>query len=290
MLEQALVKEAQSAMQRAQQLVTSRALTQAEHDTILAQLEAAQARFDAARYLVGEQVSLIGVRRKELALARQMVVDSEVLAPFDGIVGQRRVAPGEFVQAGQAVVSLVRADQLRFTAGVPESRAAQIRVGQHVEIECETQSAPKLVVTISRISPTVTQTSRSILIQADVPNHDLRLQAGLFAEADVVVDPDANALVVPTSAVSQFAGVHKVWTVADGNAQQQTVRTGREDDKRIEILEGLNEGALLVRTASDGHDGPVVAVMEPAEDASPATGAGGISARLDDSTARKTGG
>jgi hypothetical protein len=82
----------------------------------------------------------------------------------------------------------------------------------------------------------------------------------LFAEAELVVDPDAQAVVVPASAVSRFAGVQKVWVVADGVARQQTVRTGRENASRVEIVEGLMAGSVLVRTASDGHDGPVVAV------------------------------
>jgi RND family efflux transporter MFP subunit len=259
MMEQALVNEAQSNVNRARPLVATRAMSEGEYDTLVAQLKAAQARLNAALNTVGEQVSMIGVRRKELALAEQMLADSRVLAPFDGVVGERRVSPGEYVQAGQAVVTLVRADRLRFTAGVPESRAAAVRVGQRVVIETDQPGAPPVVTAISRVSPTVMQSSRSILIEADVPNPELGLQAGLFAEAELVVNPDAQAVVVPASAVSRFAGVQKVWIVVDGVAKQQTVRTGREDAARVEIVEGLSTGSVLVRNAADGHDGPVVA-------------------------------
>jgi hypothetical protein len=151
---------------------------------------------------------------------------------------------------------------LRFTAGVPESRAAAIRVGQRVEIECEEAGPTAIVSALSRVSPTVMQSSRSILIEADVPNPELKLQAGLFAEAELVVDPNSQAVVVPASAVSRFAGVQKVWVAVDGVARQQTVRTGREDGTRIEILEGLVAGAVVVRDASDGHDGPIVAIQQ----------------------------
>jgi RND family efflux transporter MFP subunit len=259
MMEQALVSEAQSNLNRARQLVATRAMSEGEYDTLVAQLKAAQARYNAALNTVGEQVSVIGVRRKELALAQQMVNDSRIIAPFDGVVGERRVSPGEYVSAGQAVVTLVRADRLRFTAGVPESHAADIRVGQRVEIECNEPGASPLVTAVSRVSPTVMQSSRSILIEADVPNAELKLQAGLFAEAELVVDSNAQAVVVPASAVSRFAGVQKVWIVVDGVAKQQTVRTGREEANRVEIVEGLMTGSVLVRTATDGQDGPVVA-------------------------------
>ena len=265
MMERALVNEAVGNVDRARPLVSTRAVSQGEYDALVAQLNAAQARYNAAINTVGEQISLIGVRRKELALAQQMVVDSRIVAPFDGIVGERRVSPGEYLQAGQAVVTLVRTDRLRFTAGVPESRAAAIRVGQRVEIERAAKDSAPLVTEISRVSPTVMQSSRSIVIEADVPNPALDLQAGLFAEAELVVDPDAHAIVVPASAVSRFAGVQKVWVVVDGVAKQQTVLTGRQDERRVEIVNGLSMGTVLVHDAADGQEGPVVAVEASAQ-------------------------
>jgi RND family efflux transporter MFP subunit len=264
MMEQALLHEAQANVDRARPLVATRAITQGEYDTLMALLKAAQARHHSALNLVGEQVSVIGVRRKELALAKQAVVDSRTLAPFDGVIGDRRVSPGEFVQAGQAVVTLVRADKLRFTAGVPESRATSVKVGQRIEIQFGEQGTQPLAATVSRVSPTVMQSSRSILIQADVPNPALSLQAGLFGEADLIVDSESMAVVVPKSAVSRFAGVEKVWLVSDGVAKQHTVRTGREGPNRVEIVDGLEVGSVLVLNAADGHDGPVVAVKDPA--------------------------
>lgn len=260
MMEQALVTETESNVNRARTLVASRAVTEGEYEALVALQNAAQARYEGALNLVAEQIATIGVRRTELALAQQRIVDSQIVAPFDGVVGNRQVSPGEYVQAGQAVVTLVRADRLRFTAGVPESRAAAVRVGQRVHIELDGRTAPPLVASISRISPTVMQSSRSILIQADVPNDALSLQAGLFAEAEVVVNPEAKAVSVPASAVSRFAGVKKVWLVNDGVAKQQTVRTGREENSLVEILDGLSAGNLLVQNAEEGHDGPVVAV------------------------------
>jgi RND family efflux transporter MFP subunit len=261
MLEQALVNEAQSNVERAQSLITTRAITQGEYETLVALLKAAQARYKTALNSVGEQVSLITVRRKELALAQQALKDSQIVAPFAGVVGDRRVSPGEYVQAGQAVVTLVRADRLRFTAGVPESRAAAVHGGQRIEVYVGGSDGPPLVATISRISPTVLQSNRSVLMQADVVNPELKLQAGLFGEADVVVDANARAIVVPVSAVSRFAGVEKVWIVSDGIAKQQTVRTGRRDQDRVEIVDGIAAGAVLVRDATEGRDGPILATQ-----------------------------
>jgi multidrug efflux pump subunit AcrA (membrane-fusion protein) len=151
----------------------------------------------------------------------------------------------------------VRIDRLRFTAGVPESHAGAIEVGQPIAIRVAGRDAP-VPATISRVSPTVVQTSRSVRIEADVVNPNLALQAGLFGEAEIIVDPTAMALAAPAAAVSQFAGVQKVWLVADGQCRQQTVRIGRRDAERVEILDGLPDGALVVSRAGEGHEGPVI--------------------------------
>lgn len=257
MLEQALVDEAKAAVTRAERLMPTRAMTESEYDTFVAQLKTAQARYQSAINGVREQISLIGVRRADLALARQQVDDARIVAPFDALVDARHVSPGAYLQVGQAVVALVRIDRLRFTAGAPERHAGAIEVGQPIAIRVAGREAP-VPATISRVSPTVVQTSRSVRIEADVANPKLDLQAGLFGEAEIIVDPAAMALAAPAAAVSQFAGVQKVWLVADGQCRQQTVRIGRREAERVEILDGLADGAIVVSPAGEGREGPVV--------------------------------
>jgi membrane fusion protein (multidrug efflux system) len=260
-LEQALVDETEAAVNRAKALVPTRAITGSEYDTLIAQMRAAKARYNSALNAVNTQVAMIGVRRTELSLARQQVADSRTVAPFDGVVEARRVSPGEYVSVGQPLISLVRAERLRFTAGVPESKAGEIKPGQRVEIRIAGTEEP-LVTVVTRVSPIVTQTSRSVRIEADVPNPEHSLQAGLFAEADVIVEPEAQAIALPAAAVTRFAGVEKVWLVADGKAAQQSIRTGREEQGRVEIVDGLAEGSQVIANADDGRSGPVTVVRE----------------------------
>lgn len=255
-LEQALVDEAEAAVSRAKALLPTRAITGSEYDTLVAQMRAAKARYNSALNAVSTQVAMIGVRRTELSLAKQQVADSETVAPFDGVVEARRISPGEYVSLGQPLISLVRTDRLRFTAGVPESKAGEIKPGQRVEIRIAGAEEP-LVTEITRVSPIVTQTSRAVRIEADVPNPGHALQAGLFAEADVIVEPEAKALALPAAAVTRFAGVEKVWLVADGKASQQSIRTGRQERGLVEILDGVAEGSQVIANADEGRSGPV---------------------------------
>jgi RND family efflux transporter MFP subunit len=274
-LEQALVDEARAALSRAQSLPSRQAISASEIERLTALLKTAEARHRSALNSVGEQIALIGVRRAELQLAKQQWEDAQIVAPFDGVIEQRRVAPGEYVQVGQAVATLVRIDKLRFTAGVPESKAALVRAkrddadaGQTVRIYVPGDSQPEEAI-ISRVSPMVAQSSRAVWIEADVPNPSRRWQAGMFAEAEIVVDPYATALTVPASAITEFAGIEKVWVVRKGQAEEKQVRTGRRDGDRVEILpyaeiaEPLTSGDLIVIDSRQGHAGSVIAVRDP---------------------------
>jgi len=267
-LERALLEEATASAARGAQLVQRKAMTAGEYETLVAQQKAAEARYQSALNRVSENIALIGVRRAELAMAKQKLRDAQIVAPYDGIVSARHVTPGEYLDVGDPVVTLVRADTLRFSAGVPERQAMSIKTGQEIRIRIEGEPEP-LVARVSRVSPSVDPASRALWIEADVPNADLRLRTGLFGEAEIVSEPNARSLTVPTSAVREFAGIEKLWLIRDGKAVETPVRVGRRSKEFLEVLTGLDLGDLVVHRTSDGHAGPVVAVRAPAPPETP---------------------
>jgi len=92
--------------------------------------------------------------------------------------------------------------------------------------------------------------SRTLLFEADIPNTEGLLRSGLFAQADVVVDAEAEALVVPSSSVLEFAGTEKVWRLGPGGEPRGVpVRTGRRAKGLVEIVSGLSSGDLVVQHA-----------------------------------------
>jgi len=233
----ALWDQAKANLQRAKSLAEEKAIAVEDLQQRQAAADVAEAKYHAALNDAEEQVALVGVRRADLAVAKQTRDDAEVRAPFDAVVQQRQVAPGAYLQVGQPVVSLVKVDPLRFHAGVPEREAVQVRSGQEARIMVEGQREP-IVVKISRIGPALEASSRSLVVEADVANAGSRLRAGLFAEAEIIADPLAQTLALPASAVREFAGVEKVWLVREGEAAEQVVQTGRRQAGRVEILQG----------------------------------------------------
>jgi multidrug efflux system membrane fusion protein len=233
----------------------------------------AQARYDSALNAVREQIAALTMHRAELDLAVEAQSNATVRAPFAGVVAARHCGPGAFLQIGSSVATLVRIDPLRFRAGVPEREAKNIQVGQNAELRIEGQKAPR-VAQVSRTSPVLDLASRSLVVEIDVPNPDSSVEGaiggGIFAEADVVVDPEAQVLAVPESAVSEFAGVQKVWVLKDGQAAPRRIVTGRVADGWVEILEGLAPGETIAFDAARVLPGPVRISGNPPAEAAPA--------------------
>jgi RND family efflux transporter MFP subunit len=248
----AIWDEAVTQLERQRELRVRNASSEVEFDQAAAAERVAEARYASALNGVREKLALISVREAELALASQRLQEAITLAPFDGKIQNRLVAPGTFVQVGQPLVAMVRTGTLRFRGSMPERSAHRLAVGQQVTLRIESSDEP-FRLEISRISPALDELSRSLLFEANVSNQDGQLRPGLFAEAELVLDPQATALVVPRSAVVQFAGTEKVWKVVDGLAREQPVRVGRRAGDAVEISSGLAPGDVIVVDGSQGR-------------------------------------
>lgn len=236
-------------------------VTQEEYDQAFAAEGAAEARHAAAINGVREKIALIQVRTSELNVAKQRLADTVIHAPFEGLVQQRQVAHGSFVQMGDPIVTLARTGVVRFRGTIPERHAHRLAFGQQVRLKIEGVAEPRIA-QVTRISPAVDQMSRSLAFEALVNNADGSLRTGIFAEAEVVVDPNAKVLIVPRSALIEFAGTEKVWKFAAGEAKEQLVQTSRRTDQIIEITSGLAAGDEVLAKAVDGGVAKIIPVYQ----------------------------
>jgi multidrug efflux pump subunit AcrA (membrane-fusion protein) len=99
---------------------------------------------------------------------------------------------------------------------------------------------------VARLSPSIQEQNRTLIVEAEVANRDGRLRPGSFARAEIVVEADRTAVTVPAGTVVTFAGLEKVFVVKDGKAVEQRIRTGRRSGDRVEILEGVAAGEPVV--------------------------------------------
>ena len=255
----AVLDDAKTRADRLRPLRERNAVTQEALETAVAAEQVAEARLTSAYNGVLEKIAQIRVRSAELALAKQRLDDAVIVAPLDGLVEQRHVSKGSFVQIGDPIATLVRTSTLRFQGTLPERQATRIAVGQEVRLHIESVAEPRIA-KITRISPVIAEQSRSLMFEAAVDNADGSLQTGLFAEADVVIDPTSQAIAIPPSAITEFAGAEKVWKVVDGVAQEQIVETARRGDAAIEIISGLAPGDTILHNAAEGKLARITAI------------------------------
>jgi RND family efflux transporter MFP subunit len=252
----ALLVEATKNRDRVRQLAREKISSQSELDTVEAAYTVAVTRYETALEDVRERLALVVQRRAAFSLAQKELADSSVLAPFDGIVQQRRASLGEFLQTGTPLLIIADVDPLRLRLEVPERESLQVRAGQPIHVTVG-ESTNVYSTEIARVSPMLTASNRMLIVEADVPARQ-ELRPGLFAQARIVVSRNDPALSVPESAVTSFVGLEKVFVVQNGKALEKSVRTGRRNDGSVEILSGIKAGDRVILNAVKMRSGQAV--------------------------------
>ena len=255
----ALLEEARLTRERTATFVSRGISAKATLDSADASLQVAESRYQDALEEVRNRQAVLEQRRTELELTRQAVRDSSLTSPLDGMVRERHVTEGQYLAAGSPAVTIVRVHPLRLRVSVPERDSQAVRVNQVVQVtvEGDPTAYPGRV---ARVSPAIDEASRSLMIEAEVPNPNGALRPGSFANASIVSTDSDRAVIVPTSALVTFAGVEKVLSVKDGKVVEKRVTIGRRTAERLEILNGLAAGDPVIAQPGNLVEGTPVRV------------------------------
>jgi len=259
----ATLEEARAVAARLELLAKEGLAPQAELDTARASLLRADAALQSAREEVRIREAQVRQRESELRIARQQLADTTIRSPIDGLVQARQASSGEYLAAGAPIAEVVRVDPLRLRLALPEREASSVRQGQAVHLFSSAAAAadgePGHSGVVARLAPSLDTQSRSLLIEADIPNTG-QLRPGNFVHARIVVG-SRSVPTVPESAIVTFAGLQKVITVKDGKAVERPVRTGAAQGQRVEILSGLEPGEAVVKAPGSLQQGQAVSVL-----------------------------
>jgi len=256
-------QNAQAKFRRGEQLFkeTPPLLSEQDYADLRTAYDVARSDYDVQLLSARSVLAEAATRRSELDLAEQRLSDTTVRAPAAVetessavsaatskpaagryAVAARLVSVGEYVREGTAMFRLVAADPIKFRAKVPERFAARVRVGQKARVLVEAYS-DVFEGSVARINPQVELTNRTFEVEVLIPNPDGRLQPGAFARGSLLTHTDQNVLFVPADSIVTFAGVSKVFTVADGKAVDHRVTMGVALDDQVEIVSGLKAQA-----------------------------------------------
>jgi membrane fusion protein, multidrug efflux system len=230
-----------------------------------AQRELARVSFERMQGLLNENV----VSRAEFdrAVADQRQGDARVgeikatierktiRAPFGGILGIRHVNLGQYLSAGDALVTLQSLSPIYVNFGVPQQAMAQVRAGRTVRVTVDNLTGQAFTGRITAIDSVVDESTRNVQAQATLANPDGRLRPGMFVQAEVAVGASATIVSLPASAISYAPYGNSVFVVSDlkdkdgkpyRGVRQQFVKLGAARGDQISITSGLKAGDEVV--------------------------------------------
>jgi RND family efflux transporter MFP subunit len=257
----AVLAEAKSNLERTRQLVKEGVQPRAELDSVDSAYKVAESRYQDALEEIRNRQAVLLQRRAELQATKQQLAETTIYAPFDGSIRERRANLGEYLNAGMPVATLVRLHPLRLRVEVPERDAIGIRKGQSVSVSVDGE-VEKATGRIARISPAISEQSRTLIVEAEVVNTQGRLRPGSFAKAAILTTTVNAIITVPPAAVVSFAGIQKVFTIKDGKALEKPVVIGRRETDWVEITDGLQDGETVILSPGNLATGAPVTVSK----------------------------
>ncbi len=212
-----------------------------------------QRDFERAQLAVSQARGQLAEAQSRLALAQEQVGRSRIVAPFDGVVSERQASAGDVVQPGAPLFTVVDPRTLRLEASVPAAQLEQVKAGTQVEFQVTGYGDRAFSGKVERINPVVDPATGQVRIYVAIPNTDLQLLAGLFAEGRVA-SQSRQALAVPIDAVDETNGAPAVMRVQGERVQRVPVKLGLKDDvaQQVEVSSGLQAGdVVLLGSARD---------------------------------------
>lgn len=167
-------------------------------------------------------------------------------APFDGVVSKCQVSLGNYVLAGQPLVTLTDMQSLRAEFSVSEKYLSLLKLGQTVKIATAAYPEKVFEGKIAYISPTIDAADRTIALYALVANPSSLLTAGLSVSIMQSLGSQNNTIMVPARSIMATLDGQQVYKIFHNKAYAVPVIIGQRNEENVEILQGLSEKDLIV--------------------------------------------
>jgi RND family efflux transporter MFP subunit len=219
-----------------------------EHPNLVAQQE-----LDTAAANDASTCATLEAAKANADKFRSLVDYTKITAPFDGIVTRRYADPGALIQAGtsseQQSRPLVRVCdnyRLRLDFPVTVGYVKDLHIGDAVKVRVESLNGRTFTGTISRFTQQVSEETRTMTAEVDVPNADLQLVPGMYASVECKVEQHPGVLTIPTEAISHGNSPTVLVVNKARQIEERSVKLGLETPDKYEVLSGLEEGDLVV--------------------------------------------
>ncbi|MGF7138671.1 efflux RND transporter periplasmic adaptor subunit [Roseimarinus sediminis] len=184
----------------------------------------------------------------DIQLIEARISETELRAPFDGVVGLRMISEGAFATTQTKIVRLVKISPLKIEFSFPERYAGEVKPGYPITFEIDGYDNP-FEASVYAVDPKVDIATRSIVARALYANSNEELKPGRFVSVKAQLSQIENTVSVPTQAIIPEMSGEKVFIYKNGKAQQVKVTLGLRTESHVQIRSGLQFGDTLLTTA-----------------------------------------
>jgi RND family efflux transporter MFP subunit len=228
----------ESTQKRYQQLYEKKSLSPQEFDEINSRRQSAEARRDMARAQLAQA-------NAGLAQSKTVLGYTQVLAPFAGVVTEKKAEAGALASPGMPLFTLEKAGGYRLEVTINETDVRLVHLGQTAAVSVDSLGNASVSGRVAQIVPAADAASRSVLVKLDLPS-DARVRSGLFGRARFARG-ERDALVIPRPAIVDRGQLQAVYVV-DANRMigLRYITLGQTSGNQVEVLSGLQDGEKLI--------------------------------------------
>ena len=190
-------------------------------------------------------VTELQTNEADINLVKARISETELHAPFDGIIGLRYLSEGGYANPSTKIARLVKISPLKIHFSIPERYADEVDLGFPVTFYVDEQAYEAAVYAVD---PKIDLDTRTIVIRAIYPNRKEELKPGRFAQVSLLLSQIDNAIAIPTQALIPEMEGEMVYTYRNGKASSIKVATGLRTESLIQIVDGLKFGDTLITT------------------------------------------
>jgi len=223
-----------------------------------------EAKYNDIKNEIDMKLIFTGAKREEIIQSRSGLTSAinaykraklnyeftKIKAPFDGVIGDCDLVIGQRIQAGQKLCKLLNNSALKIDVGVLENDVPKISIGKNALIEIPSLSSEKFNGRIIYISPYVDKETKTCKVTVLLQNTSNKIKPGMFANVLLEVDNLKDRILIPKSALLIRDKRTLVFVVENNLAKWKYVRTGKENDQFIEIIDGVKLGEEVI---VEGH-------------------------------------
>ncbi len=227
---EALFNQSKSTYERVKTIVDQKAGTPQDMDDALASLKVAEAN---------------------LKLAKARLNKTRIIAPFNGLIGSRRVSVGSFLRTGETITELANLSEIRINFSAPERYLSELKRGAEVIVSSPVFPGHSVNGRIIAIEPIINADTRTARIVARVQNPGHKFRPGMSANVSVILSERPLALTIPMEAVFESGNQSFVFVVnPDSTVKQVAITTGLQLPDVVEVMSGLEGGMQVIKA---GH-------------------------------------